>query len=405
MIKSLLKNDFAKKTTSLFSGSLAASLISLLSFFIIAKLYSVDVLGEYYMFVAVVTILNMVSTFGYLQTMPLLKDSELRDMYFSIGFLAFIILIVVSPALVFYIEHWLLLIFNSYLVVVFSLNEQLFIRDQKIKELNTARISRTVINMIFLISSFYIFGDDLLCMIIMNVIAILVTNIFIYIYFIKNYSLFKMVKFDFSVLKEYLKFPRFIGPGMIFHTLAYQVPILVAGNFFSPAIAAYYNMAYKLVYTPASLISGSVNQVFMGKLSISNRNNSNIFNGFIKLAGVLSIVAIVFVTLTVALLPWVVDMVFGQKWIGSVDISIALLPLIFSLIAIAPLTNIFQFTNNQKHIFKVHFFSFVIALVAFGVAVLLSDYIVGVWLFSIMMFVRYIFIALRLNSIRKEHNA
>lgn len=195
--------------------------------------------------------------------------------------------------------------------------------------------------MIFLISSFYIFGDDLLYM---NVIAILVTNIFIYICFVKNYDLFKIVKFDFFILKEYLKFPRFIGPGMIFHTLAYQVPILVAGNFFSPSIAAYYNMAYKLVYTPAS---GSVNQVFMGKLSISNRNNSNIFSDFMKLAGV---VATIFVVLTVALLPWVVDMIFGQKWMGSVDISIALLPLIFSLIAIAPLTNIFQFTNNQKHI-------------------------------------------------------
>lgn len=78
------------------------------------------------MFVAVVTILNMVSTFGYLQSMPLLKDSELRDMYFSIGIYNFDSCIPCTCIL-----YRALAIANSYLVVVFSLNEQLFIRDQK----------------------------------------------------------------------------------------------------------------------------------------------------------------------------------------------------------------------------------------------------------------------------------
>ena len=405
MLRKLLKNDFAKKTAFLFSGSFLASILSLLGFFIVAKLYSVDILGEYYMFISIVTILNMIATFGYLQSIPLLKDFELRDMYFAILLLALVILLISSLILVIFYDFWVFLLLSAYLTVLVSLNEQLFVREQKVKELNITRIGSTIATMSFSISSFYLFGDNLFYLILMNILSLAFTNIVIYLVYVREYNIYTIKKVDFDILKEYLKFPKYIGPGMIFHTIAYQVPILVAGNFFSPAIAAYYNMAFKLVYTPASLISGSASQVFMGKLSISSRDDGEIFNGFKKLFIALLSVAIVYIFVTILVLPFAVNLIFGAKWHGSIELSMALLPLVFSLIAISPLTNVFQFTNDQKYIFKLHFFSFIIALISFAVGIVLKDYTLSVWLFSILMFIRYIFIGIKLNDVRREYHA
>ena len=56
MINKLTKNYLVNKVAFLFSGLLVTNIINLLGFFIIAKLFSVTTLGEYYMFIATASI-------------------------------------------------------------------------------------------------------------------------------------------------------------------------------------------------------------------------------------------------------------------------------------------------------------------------------------------------------------
>ena len=79
MINKLTKNYLVNKVAFLFSGLLVTNIINLLGFFIIAKLFSVTTLGEYYMFIATASILNVFLTLGYLHSIPILKDDELKD--------------------------------------------------------------------------------------------------------------------------------------------------------------------------------------------------------------------------------------------------------------------------------------------------------------------------------------
>jgi O-antigen/teichoic acid export membrane protein len=118
----------------------------------------------------------------------------------------------------------------------------------------------------------------------------------------------------------------------------------------------------------------------------------------------LLIIAIIYVLSTIVILPVFVEYFFDKKWMGSVDISINLLPLIFSLIAIAPLTNLFQFTGNQKEIFRLHFISLLIAIVSFYIAILKTDFLLGVIIFSILTLFRYIYIAFKLTSVKNFYN-
>ena len=407
MVKKIFKSDFAKKTTFLFSGSLFSNILNLVGFIFIAKIYDVDLLGIYYMFIATVTILNIIVSLGYFQSIPLLKNNnEVIKMYNSIIVISFLVLLILSPLIFYFSDFALFIILNTIMTVFYALSEQIFIRDQLIKRLNIIRISLISTNVIFLILSFYIFANDIIKLLIMHSLALFLVNIFIYIYYIRKlgYLKIKYFKLNINILKNYSNFFKFIGPGMMLHTIAYQIPILVAGNFFSPAIAAYYNMAFKLVNAPAALLSGSVAQVFIGKLSIESRNNKNIFKSFNKLALVLVFIAFLFILGVVVALPLFIEYFFEPKWYSSVSMSYSLLPLIFAIIAISPLTNLFQFTNNQKMIFKVHFFSALISLVSFSISIILNDFTLGILIFSIFMFIRYIFILIKLIKMKKEYN-
>lgn len=403
MIKTIVRHDFSKKVISLFSGSLVANVISLLGFFVIAKLYNIDTLGSFYMYVSIVYILGEVSTIGYLSSIQLLNDKELIQMYNSIFFLAISILVIVFPFLNYSSPFAIYIVATVILNLYYSLAEKIFIRNMETKKLNIIRIGKVSVNALLIIASFFIFGgSDIDYIIIMNISSIIFMNIFIYVFFFKNDKLFDFKTHHLKILVVQKDFPKYIGPGMICHTMAYQIPILVAGSFFSPAIAAQYNMAYKLVYTPGILISSSISNVFQGRLSKLFRNNENIFKGFNKFVFILFTVAILFIFVIVVVLPLFVEYFFDIKWLGAVDISMALLPLIFALMAISPLLGVLKFTNNLKYGFRLQFTSLIISIVSFAIAIFSNNFLLGVGSFAGLMLISHIKMGFRLFEIKRK---
>lgn len=405
MIKSILRHSFTKNVISLFSGSLISNIISLGAFFLIAKLYDIDVLGEYYMYMSIVLILGEFTTVGYLSSIQLLNNEELIMMYNSIFILVIVILIVVSPLLFYYYQFMLYIIITVILNLYYSLTEKIFIRNMETKKLNIIRIGRITVNALLIISSFFVFGgSDIHFIILMNILSIVLVNILIYLYYLKNDKLFDMKLDHLKILVIHKEFPKYVGPGMICHTIAYQIPILIAGSFFSPTIAAQYNMAYKLVYTPGILISSSVSNVFQGRLSKLFRNKEDVFQGFNKFFYILSIIAIIFILIIIFILPPFIEYFFDMKWLGSIGISMALLPLIFSLMAISPLLGVLKFTNNLKYGFRLQFMSLIISIFSFIVSIVTNDFLFGVTIFAILMLVSHVKMCFRLFEIKRKIN-
>lgn len=395
-----IKNiSFIKKVTFLFSGLLISNIISLLAFFVAAQLYNVETLGNYYIFISLGTVLNVLATLGYTHCLPVVKDDEIRQMFFSIFLAATVILILISPVISYFYDFSFLLIVFCLSQVYTSLTQQLLIKDQLIKKLNFINIGTSLSNLLFSVTCFFLFGDNLFYLILFTTTSSVLVNILVHFNYIKYYSFFNKNSFSYNLLKKYDNFLKFIGPGLILHTIAYQIPTLVSGTFFTPALSAYYNMAYKLVYLPASLISASISQVFIGRLSMLHRDNDDIFKGIEKLFLTMIALAIIFVMSAFFLLPQAVVFLFGDKWLNSIDISFALLPLVFSLISISPLSNIFQFTNNQKTVFGLHLYSLFVSLTSFTTGIYLDNFTVGLYIFSISMLGIYIILALKIKMI------
>jgi len=406
MIKDILKHDFSKKVISLFSGSIISNIISLGAFFVIAKLYNIDILGQYYMYMSIILIFGELSSLGYLSSIQVLNDEELKKMYNSIFLLAICILVLIFPFLYYYSQFALYIIITVILTLYYMLAEKIFIRNMETKKLNTIRIGRVTINAIFIIVSFFIFGgDDINYIIIMNILSIIFIDLYIFLFYFKKDNLIDINLNYLRILVEQKEFPKYVGPGLICHTIAYQIPILVAGTFFSPTIAAQYNMAYKLVYTPGILISSSISNVFQGRLSKLFRANKDIFQGFNKFVYILFIVAIVFIFSIIFILPYFVEYFFDIKWSGSIDISMALLPLIFSLMAISPLLGVLKFTNNLKYGFRLQFASLLIAIISFSISVMLNDFLLGVIIFASLMLIAHIKMGFKLFEIKRKANA
>ena len=396
------RTKFIFKVGNLLSGLVLTNIINFVGFLIIAKLFHVETLGQYYIFIAIATVMNIVITVGYPQSIPLLKNEELRDMYLSILLLASLLICIASPFIFLVYDQALFLILYGFAQACLSISQQVFIRDQLVYNINIMNGLNSVGNIFFILMGFHLYGNSLYHLILMTTLSVILVNIMIYVAFLKDYKFFQFYKFNINILWKYNNFSKYIGPGLILHTVAYQIPTLAAGYFFSPSIAAYYNMAYKLVYLPATLISSSISQVFVGRLSQKSRQNEGIFFGFTELSKYLILISTIFMTSLWIIVPKIIIVFFDDSWMGAIQISYALLPLAFALIAISPLSAVLQFTNNQLTILKLHTYSLLISILSFGLGIFLNNFIIGVYIFSIAMLIRYLGVLASLIKIRKR---
>lgn len=65
-----------------------------------------------------------------------------------------------------------------------------------------------------------------------------------------------------TVLKRYKKFPIYSSWAGILNTFSWQLPVLMFGTFFTPAVVGYYSLGFRILQIPMSLIGGAIGQVF-----------------------------------------------------------------------------------------------------------------------------------------------
>lgn len=355
------------------------------------------------MYLSIVIIMSEVTAFGYLSSIQLLQDDELNQMFNALLILMFFLLLISFPIVYVITDLAVFIAITVGLNFYYSFAEKTFIRNMETKRLNVIRIGRVSLNALVIIGSFYVFGgNDLQILIKLNILSIAAIDGFIYFMYLKPYKFFNLNLKHLHILKVQKDFPKYIGPGMLCNTLAYQIPILVAGSFFSSTVAAQYNMAYKLVYTPGILISGSISNVYQGRLSKLFRQNKSVFQGFTKFLLILCSMAIIFVSLIGIVLKVFVENFFEEQWMKSIDMSLGLLPLIFSLMAISPLLGILKFTNNLKYSFMLQLISLLFSGIAFVLAIHTKNFVLGITTFSILMLIAHLTILVKLFSIRKE---
>ena len=104
------------------------------------------------------------------------------------------------------------------------------------------------------------------------------------VYFRKFIRWDKMIK----GLKRYSNFPLYSTFSSFVNTLSWQLPVLLFGVYFSPAIVGFYALGLRVLQFPMSFIGGSLSQVFFQRAAEAKRRGflgllvENIFNILLK---------------------------------------------------------------------------------------------------------------------------
>lgn len=358
-----------------------------------------ELVGQYFSVLAFSNVISVFVHFGLLQAVPLMDEDELK--------VGVTILSSVSLAIVFL--GLMIAAINSYPAFVLiaagvlslsALIETILIRDGLVNQIAVFRIFTPLISFsVVLLLGILLEGSVGLIVggytVGLAAIVVLYSSLMVF-------PLLGRIHNDdvTGLLKNYSNFPRFIGPGLFFHSAAYNLPSIIGLHFFGGVAVAAYNLAYKFVLAPMTIVGKAIGQAYISKLSRAYRNKQSYTMGF-RLDAFLFGLGVIVSMAIFMLFPIFSRIIFPEDHESISSYAIALIPIAFSMLAVSPLSNLLQFTQNQKKIFMMHVASFLGSVVAFGIAIQAGSFILGVTCFSFFILARYAWLYIEIIKVRE----
>ncbi len=405
--KKFLKDNFFQNLTMTFSASFAARIFTAFNFIILARIYDQNVIGDYSIFIAYISIIVAFALGSYELILPNLKEIEdisvLTILLFTyssmVGFLVSIV------SFIFGYNTWLFLGLACFANLIIIISDKIMIRFQKFTILSIMNFAIPVLFcIIFLIVSR--FSGSIMGLAGGQAIAfILIAGVYVY----KSYKListdFKM-RFRWKNIKFFLityrDFPLFVAPSQLFNALSLQLPVILIGHFINVTSAAQYSLALRFCIAPVNILSKAIYQVYYGKITSGIRTGLRDYYSFFKLLSCLLFISGISLGLTIYYIyPMIIDLLFGEEWFFSSLIAKSLAPLCAATVCVLPLTAAFLAFNDQKFLLKNQTWNLLITVFSFAYGILVHNLIFGIIVFSILTIVRNLFVWLRLKKLHK----
>lgn len=142
-----------------------------------------------------------------------------------------------------------------------------------------------------------------------------------------------------SAAKEYWAFPAFNLPASLVNKLSFQLPTLFLMTLYNSHIVGLYALAYSLLILPASLISTSIGQAFLGEISkMVRERSSGLREMYLKTIKHLALVAIPTVSALAIVSPFLIPLVFGGEWADAGLLAIPLAIMLIPQFIVSPTT-------------------------------------------------------------------
>ena len=162
-----------------------------------------------------------------------------------------------------------------------------------------------------------------------------------------------------SMLVRYKNMPLLNGPNVLVDSIRNMGINLLIG---SVAVAALgqFQLAWAIMQVPIALIAGSVSQVFLKKLAVTEPGKMRTLVRFTLVRA--AMVAVVPFAALFVVAPWLFPFLFGAQWDQAGYFAQALTPWLYMTVLTSPISNIFVVTENQKQMLVFAIFYCVVPL-------------------------------------------
>lgn len=351
--------SFRKKVITLVSGTAIAQLLPIIATPLLTRIYSPTEFGIFAFILVLTTIFSIISSGRYELAIFLPKNPRIAFYLANISIRRTLIVFAITLPISFliitqtgeraFLEQAILTliplsILLSALILVFT---QLIIRYEFFPIINRIRILQSSLTTTFALS-FGFYSNSFLSLFIADVIAKIITVIFIfrqkhnYKYTFCNNKVLKNIQSRYSSFSRYETFSALVS------TLNFQLPILVIPMLFSASVAGFYFLVFRVIMSPVSIFGVSIYEAFKIKATTDFRNNKDCREIFLKVLTTLLFIGIVPTIIIMVFGKEIFSIIFGTKWIQAGFYAQVLAPTALARLISAPLSYMFHLREKSK---------------------------------------------------------
>ncbi len=401
-IKAIKKSEFAQNILKMFSGAIVSQIIVVIGSLILARLYSPEQFGELSLFISIVSILSILATVRYENTLIIIKQNYLIK--YMLGFLyissslfilgLFLVLLSLSSDTLIYLKIDDFYPYIPIAILIYALFQ--ISTNLNVREKNFFTIAKSKVLMAFIALSIQIFFYYL------NFELGLIYG-YILGYFMALFILYKNISNPFSshinkikivsLLKRYSYFVKHALPADFINNLASNITPILIVVWFDMKIAGLYFLGYRIVNLPLQLISVSVGKVYFQKASyIYNTNKSLLYNFTKRIVTILFSIIIIPLLLLFFYSDSLIGFVLGDDWTeAGVYVSILTIMFLFRTM-FSPISTIAEI--SKKVYITLYFSIFILfsTISSLYIGYLNNDFYLAIILLSITTSFGYLFL-------------
>jgi len=334
-IKSLFKVQFVRNVSTMLSGTTMAQAIVILSSPLLTRLFTPADFGYLAVVTSISAIMAIIYTLQYDMVIVLVKDNTAAKQFMGISLnitvLIFILALILGSISFYFplleivgyenIPPYILIVslFAGLLIAVKNILSQWTTRSKAFKFISSSLVIATAISTIFNLVMGYFYGNFIV--LILGSLLLYLVNIASLLRRGNNLKSFQegvtlSTHWDSSkrLLRDYKDFPKYRLPQSLLNTIGQNIPTLVMISFFSPTIAGFYALAYRMVKVPGMLVSNSIRSVFFQKAAELYNKKTGLYQALFKVTLWLALGGLI-PFLTIAIIsPPLFSFVFGSEW-------------------------------------------------------------------------------------------
>ncbi|WEK10579.1 MAG: lipopolysaccharide biosynthesis protein [Candidatus Pseudomonas colombiensis] len=332
------KSDFLRNILTLLTGTVIAQAIPILISPLLTRIYTPEDFGVYALYIAVVNVLVVLATGQYENAILLPRENEqaytlvVASSVITLSFTAALFLIVVVfhdyiTSLLKVDLGWLLYLIPLGVCIsgLLSILNYWNSRKENYKRLSTNSVLNSVTNGSLSVVLGYVWkGGGGLAIAQLSGLALSV-SLLLKEFFCSPEKYRVDRKKLVGVCVRYKKFPQISIPHGLFSNLSNNLPAIILTAYFSPAVAGFYFLAFRVAALPLTIIGNAFYQVFFQQLSKVEDKKKFYKDKFLK-ANLLLIPVFVCGWF---LLPALFHLFFGEAWIEAGKYTQVILPLLY----------------------------------------------------------------------------
>ncbi|SDW45867.1 Polysaccharide biosynthesis protein [Lutibacter oricola] len=406
------KSGLFAKISKITIINLLAQLISVIGFSINSKLYGAEVIGGFVVVLSYSSIISILST-GYLEQSFFVKKNEGLYKYLMISILYLSTLVTLASSVFLYVLNVSYIFFiainifsESMLKTITSYN----IANNKILFISYSRLVLAPIIPGLYFVFYKMFGAEEIYLILISsccnlLFAIIITIVTLNSFKIKFkfYELFKFKIYN-LLIKRYFKFVKYSMTGELMRTIAFRGPTIVLEKYFGKEVAGFYGIANRIVLMPILIFVGTVSQIYIERISNFKKQNKKIMILTANLLKLLSIATIIGFSIYFVFGKWMINILLGNEFEEVYYVIISLLPYALAIIVFNPIFSVYSVFEKQEFLFKMKAGILCLSIISFSIAIILNNYILGLSLFSLSIFVVYVLYGVKSLKIIKKYD-